>query len=104
MRTRVAALSEIPPGSTKEVAVGEQVVALFNVDGTVYALDGICPHSGGPLAKGRLAGQVITCPWHGWQFNVTTGTHCLAPRIKTRCITVAVEGDDVFIETDSGQS
>ena len=101
MKTRVASLSEIAPGSAKEVTVGDQVVAVFNVDGTLYALDGICPHSGGPLAKGRLSGQVITCPWHGWQFNVTNGHHCLAPRIKTRCVQVTVEGDDVFLETEA---
>jgi nitrite reductase (NADH) small subunit len=99
MRTRVASLSEIPPGTAKEVTVGDQVVAIFNVDGTLYALDGICRHSGGPLAKGRLSGQVITCPWHGWQFDVTTGRHCLAPRIRTDCFAVVAEGEDVFVET-----
>jgi nitrite reductase (NADH) small subunit len=102
MRTRVASLAEIPPGAAKEVTVGDQVVAIFNVDGTLYALDGICRHSGGPLAKGRLAGEVITCPWHGWQFNVTTGHHCLAPRIRADCFAVVAEGDDVFIETPDG--
>jgi nitrite reductase (NADH) small subunit len=98
MRTRVASLSELPPGSAMEVTVGDRVIALFNVDGTLYALDGICPHAGGPLAKGRLAGNVVTCPWHGWQFDVTTGRHCLAPRIQTASIPVASEGDDVYLE------
>jgi nitrite reductase (NADH) small subunit len=100
MRTRVASLTEIPSGAAKEVTVGDRVIAVFNVGGTLYALDGICPHSGGPLAKGRLAGQVITCPWHGWQFDVTTGRHCLAPRIQTGCIAVSAEGDDVFVDVD----
>lgn len=98
MRTRVASLSEIPPGTAIEVTVSDRVIAVFNVDGALYALDGICPHSGGPLAKGRLAGQIITCPWHGWQFDVTTGRHCLAPRIQTGCVAVSAEGDDVFVE------
>lgn len=98
MRTRVASLSEIPPGAAKEVTVGDRVIAVFNVDGTLYALDGICPHAGGPLAKGRLTGQVVTCPWHGWQFDVPTGRHCLTARIQTGSIPVAAEGDDVYIE------
>ena len=98
MRTRVAALSEIPPGAGKEITVGDRVIALFNVDGALYALDGICPHAGGPLAKGRLAGQVVTCPWHGWQFDVTSGRHCLTERIQTGCFAVAAEGEDVYID------
>ena len=100
MKTRVASLSEIPPGAAKEVTAGDRVIAIFNVDGTLHALDGICPHAGGPLAMGNLAGTVITCPWHGWQFDVTTGQHCLAPRIQTSCIAVSAEGDDVFVEWD----
>jgi nitrite reductase (NADH) small subunit len=88
MRTRVALLSEIPPGAAKEVTVGDRVIAIFNVDGSLHALDGIC------------SGQVITCPWHGWQFDVTTGRHCLAPRIRTDCIAVVTEGDEVFVETE----
>ncbi|MFO1093857.1 MAG: Rieske 2Fe-2S domain-containing protein [Planctomycetaceae bacterium] len=98
MRTRVASLSELPPGCAKEVTVGDRVIAVFNVDGTLYALDGICPHAGGPLAKGRLVGQIVTCPWHGWQFDVTSGRHCLTARIQTGCIAVSANGDDVYVE------
>jgi nitrite reductase (NADH) small subunit len=98
MRARVASLSEIPAGGAKEIAVGDRVVAIFNVDGALYALDGICPHAGGPLARGKLSGHVVTCPWHGWQFDVTSGRHCLAPRIQTSCLSVSTEGDDVFVE------
>lgn len=100
MRIRVAALSDIPTGTAREVTVGERVIALFNVEGTLFALDGICPHSGGPLAKGRLVGSVVTCPWHGWQFDVTTGRHCLAPRIRQPCVAVEVDGDNVFVVFD----
>ena len=49
--------------------------ALFRVDGTVYAIDGACSHAGGPLAQGEIKGGVVTCPWHGFQFDVTTGQH-----------------------------
>ena len=95
---RVSSVSEIAPGTGKEVMAGDQVVALFNLDGVFHALDGICPHAGGPLGKGALRGTTLTCPWHGWQFDVTTGANCLNPRMLHQCFTVRVEGDDVLID------
>jgi nitrite reductase (NADH) small subunit len=95
---RVAAVSDVPPGSSKEVLAGDQVVALFNVAGKFYALDGVCPHAGGPLGEGTLRGSVVTCPWHGWQFDVTNGQHCLNARMMHTCFPVKVEGDDVLVE------
>jgi nitrite reductase (NADH) small subunit len=95
--THVAAVSDIPPGSAREVTVGERVVALFNVEGTIYALDGLCRHAGGPLGNGTLQGEVVTCPWHGWQYNVKSGQHCLTPRILQDRFDVEVRGDDVYV-------
>jgi nitrite reductase/ring-hydroxylating ferredoxin subunit len=97
---RVASVSELPPGSAREVTVGDRVIALFNADGEICALDGLCMHSGGPLAKGTLRGEVITCPWHGWQFNVKTGRHCLAPRIRQPQVNVEVRGDEIYVSID----
>ena len=97
-RIRVAAVSDVPPGTAKEVMADDQVVALFNVDGTFYAMDGVCPHAGGPLGEGTLQGTVVTCPWHGWQFDVTTGENCLNRRMTHMCFPVKVEGNDVFVE------
>ncbi len=96
--TRLIAADEIPPGTAKELTAAGRIVALFNVDGTFYALDGVCPHAGGPLGQGQLNGCVVTCPWHGWQFDVTTGRHCLNTRIEHPTLPVKVEGDDVFVE------
>jgi nitrite reductase (NADH) small subunit len=76
----------------------DRVVALFNVAGVFYALDGICPHAGGPLGEGTLRGTTVTCPWHGWQFNVSTGQNCLNPRISHKHFPVKVEGQDVVVE------
>jgi nitrite reductase/ring-hydroxylating ferredoxin subunit len=78
--------------------VEDRLIALFNVDGTFYALDGICPHQGGPLGKGTLAGCLVTCPWHGWQFDVTTGQHVANPSLTQAGIPVKVEGDDVLVK------
>lgn len=69
---------DLPVGESTEVVAEGRVFALFNVDGTFHVLDGVCPHAGGPLAKGALLGRVVTCPWHGWQFDVTTGQHQLS--------------------------
>jgi nitrite reductase/ring-hydroxylating ferredoxin subunit len=98
MWTRIASVSEFPPGTSREFVVGERIVALFNVDGTFHALDGVCPHQGGPLGKGALAGSIVTCPWHGWQFDVATGRHCLNANFYQPRFAVRVEDDDVLID------
>jgi len=72
---------EIPDGTSREVVAEGLVFAVFNIDGAFHVLDGICPHAGGPLGKGMLRGCVVTCPWHGWQFDVTTGQHQLTDGI-----------------------
>jgi nitrite reductase/ring-hydroxylating ferredoxin subunit len=95
---RVASVHEVPAGSAKEVMAGERVVALFNVDGQFHAMDGVCPHAGGPLGEGTVSGTTVTCPWHGWQFDVTTGKHCLNQRITHTTYPAKVENDEVFVE------
>ena len=95
---RLAAVSEIPVGTGKEFVAGDRIVAVFNIDGAFHAMDGLCPHAGGPLAKGMLRGKVVTCPWHGWQFDVTNGHHCLNPNIRHPAISVEVRGDDIVVE------
>ena len=95
---RVAHVADIPTGTAREVMAGENIVALFHVGDEFHALDGICPHAGGPLGEGALTGDVVTCPWHGWQFNVKTGQHCLNPRIEHRTFPVQVRGDEVFVD------
>jgi nitrite reductase/ring-hydroxylating ferredoxin subunit len=94
----MATLDELPPGAAKEVEHEGRIYALFNIDGEIAAIDGICPHQGGPLAEGELAGTVVTCPWHGWQFDVRTGQALLASRIKQPVFPVRVEGRDVLVE------
>jgi NAD(P)H-dependent nitrite reductase small subunit len=70
---RVASAAEIPPGSGKLVEVEGKRIAVFKVGGRYYATDDTCPHRGGPLSEGVLQDDVVTCPWHGSKFNVTTG-------------------------------
>lgn len=71
---KVAELSDVPPGTGK-VVIGpfDKPIALFNVGGEICAINHVCPHRGGTLGEGRIAGSVVTCPWHGWTFDVRTG-------------------------------
>lgn len=94
---RVASVSEIPPGAGKEVHAEGRIVALYHVEGSFFAIDGICPHQGGPLGQGVLEGTTITCPWHGWQFNVTDGKNLLNPGIEQERLEVRVEENEVFV-------
>jgi nitrite reductase (NADH) small subunit len=97
---RVAAVDECPVGTAVELVAGDRVIALFNVEGIFYALDGVCPHQGGPLGDGALCGAIVTCPWHGWQFDVRTGQNQLSPRIKQPRFVVRVEDGAVWIDLD----
>jgi nitrite reductase/ring-hydroxylating ferredoxin subunit len=99
----LANASACPPGNSLECVVGDQIFALYNVAGQFHALDGICPHQGGPLGKGRLSGCVVTCPWHGWQFDVTNGQHRLNVNYRHPAYQTRLVGDivEIFL-SDSG--
>jgi nitrite reductase (NADH) small subunit len=69
--------SEVGEKQGVEFLVGTDVVAVFRQEGKLYAVDGICAHQGGPIAKGALDKTCVTCPWHGWQYNIETGENIL---------------------------
>ena len=98
---KMATLDEIPPGSAKEVEYEGRVYAIFNTEGVISAIDGICPHQGGPLADGPVSGTTVTCPWHGWQFDVRTGKTPLGSKIKQTVYEVKVEGQDILVAVPS---
>jgi nitrite reductase/ring-hydroxylating ferredoxin subunit len=98
--TEIAKVADCPPGAAVEVVAGDRMVALFNVDGTFCALDGVCPHQGGPLGQGELDSCIVTCPWHGWQFDVRSGQSQLSPSVVQPRIAVRVEGDAVFADLE----
>ena len=93
----MAKLSELPPGSAKEVEHDGRIFALYNVDGRLAAIDGICPHQGGPLAEGPLVGTVVTCPWHGWQFDILDGRSGISDKLRQPTFEVKVEGDAILV-------
>lgn len=94
---KIAEAGDLQPGSGKVVNVQDKSIALFNVDGTWYATDNSCLHRGGPLGEGELDGEVVTCPWHGWQFNVKTGVCEANPSARTKTYEVKAEGSDILI-------
>lgn len=70
---RVARTRDIPSGEGRAFAVNGRTIAVFNVGGRFHAIDHRCAHMQGPLAEGDLEGCVVTCPWHGWTYDVATG-------------------------------
>ncbi len=96
---KVATVSEVPPGKAMQVKVSGKTLGIFNVDGTFYAIDNICPHRGAPLSDGELEGHEVICPLHAAVFDVTTGAH-LSPPAKSdvACYKVQVVGTEVQVD------
>src|SRR5882672_10443048 len=97
-RVRVAGAGEIAAGEGRVVEVGGRSVALFNVEGHYYAIDNSCPHRGGPLGEGDLDGTLVSCPWHAWRWDVTSGANANNPALKVACFSVTQDGEGVFVE------
>ncbi len=93
----VAKTSELALGSAKVVVVQGHTVALFNVNGTFYALSNVCLHRGGPIGEGTLDESTVTCPLHGWEYDVCTGKNLANPMARLKTYAVRVEGDDILV-------
>ena len=94
---RVTGTTDVKSGQGIVVEVNGKILAVFNVDGAFHAIDNTCIHRGGPLGEGDLEGSVVTCPWHGWQYDVTTGACVADPAAKVDRYEVKVEGTDVKV-------
>ena len=95
---KVCKKSEIPSDTGKLVQANGKDIALFKAEDKIYALHPVCPHQGGPLDEGGIVDKVVTCPWHGWEFDVTTGTCTFNDSVKQPTFQVREEGEDVFVE------
>ena len=73
----VAQSDSLKDGTAIEVVVEEVIVAIFRSGDRLYALDGMCAHQGGPLAEGVVAEGCVTCPWHGWQYELESGVQTI---------------------------
>jgi nitrite reductase (NADH) small subunit len=96
---RVFSLDEIKPGSARVATIGDFEVGVFNVDGTIYALDDLCPHVGGPLHSGRvdIVAKTITCPLHAWDYSLVDGTACIGRRRSVASFDVSIRDGDIFV-------
>ena len=107
----VATVDELPPGQRKIVEIAGRSIGVFNVGGEYFALRNRCPHQGGPLCLGPLGGvvsstgpgtytysrpgEMLRCPWHGWEFDIRTGQSWFDPAgVRVRRYNVLVEGDE----------
>jgi len=96
--TTVATTEEIQPGDRIVVEVGRHWVAIFNVDGTYYAIDDVCTHDDGPLAEGELTVCIIECPRHGATFDIRDGKVLSAPALRdVQAYQVRVENENIQI-------
>ena len=109
----VASVDEIPPSKRKIVEIAGRSIGVFNVAGEFFALRNRCPHQGGPLCVGPLGGfvsstgpgdysvsrrgEILRCPWHGWEFDIRTGrSWCDPDRLRVRRYDVSVESGDAL--------
>jgi 3-phenylpropionate/trans-cinnamate dioxygenase ferredoxin subunit len=95
---RVAALSEIAPGTTRRVELAGTSLLLCNVAGSLYAIEDVCTHDGGPLDQGELEGACVVCPRHGATFDVRSGDATMPAVMPVATFPVDVRGDDVYVE------
>jgi 3-phenylpropionate/trans-cinnamate dioxygenase ferredoxin subunit len=109
----VGTVDEIPPGERKIIELAGRSIGIFNVGGEFYALRNTCPHQGGPLCQGRVTGflmarvpgeysytrrgEIVRCPWHGWEFDIKTGQSWFDP-VQTRVRAYPVSVESVPIE------
>lgn len=96
--TKAVSAKDIQSNAGIAAEVGGKSIAVFNSGGKFYAIDNTCKHRGGPLGEGALDGNVVACPWHGWQFDITNGNCVTNPAGKVNAYPVKVEGDDILVE------
>ncbi len=93
----VASIENVREQGAVEVVVGTQIIAVFWANDSLYAIDGMCAHQGGPVAKGRVEGGCVTCPWHGWQYELATGIQTINRQPLQRTYEVRQNGDRVEV-------
>jgi nitrite reductase (NADH) small subunit len=99
MLVRVARKDDVPIDKGKEYALNGKKIAIFNVNGNYYATEALCRHQDGPLAEGKLTGEIVECPWHFWHYNVRTGELLdFLKDVRLDTYKVEVRDDDIYID------
>lgn len=95
---KVASVNDLKDGQSRVVHANGKAIALFKLGGKFFAIDNTCLHMGGPLGEGSLEDSIVTCPLHGWQYDVSTGACQTVPGMKVNAYKVKVEGENVMVE------
>ncbi len=99
MKVKLADVTDIPEGQSIVVRGPEGLeVALFKIEGQIFALDNTCPHMGGPLGEGDIENCRVTCPWHGWQFDIRSGACDNMPGEDAQKINISVVDNEIFLD------
>lgn len=94
----VGRINDFTPGQGKMVTVNGRHVALFRLGNEFFALDNLCLHKAGPLCEGQIdSNDVVTCPWHGWSYQIRTGTLVQDTRVGVSKHEVRIEGASVAV-------
>ena len=94
----VGPLQGLPPGTVTEFEAADALYAVCNIEGQLHCLEGTCPHAGGPLGQGNLNGTLLTCPWHGWEFDCRTGVNDFDNDLQLKTFPVIVRGGNILID------
>lgn len=98
MEVKVARLADVPPGKGMAVYAGGRDIALFNLAGEIVAIGNECPHQSGSLGDGRLEGEIVICPFHGWEFDARSGACMTVPGESVPRFPVRVDGDSILVD------
>ena len=97
---RVCAVSDLPPGEVKHI--DDPAIAVFNVEGTLFAISNICTHAEGLLSEGTIEGEIVECPLHGATFDLRTGEALTPPAVEpVRTFPVIKQGDEIYVEVSA---
>lgn len=96
--TAALSVGELHDGAVVEVIIDGVTVALARVEGAFHAIASVCPHAGGPLGEGSLEGCTLTCPWHGWSYDVRDGSCFVSDEVSVRTYPVVVVGGTVCVD------
>ena len=97
-RIKIAEAHEMGDGSSKIINVAGRSVAVFRIQNQYFAIANTCVHRGGPLGEGNVENYEVTCPWHGWRFNLVNGAFSMIPTLKVKTFQVKESEEGLFIE------